>query len=88
MQRRYTQTFLGNYKDPNYATIVEKMLQNFQKLGCKISLKIHVLHSYLENFSGNLGEKSEKQGERFHQDIKCVEKFYQGCRNVNVLALA
>ena len=69
-----TQKFLGNYKDSNYATIVEKMLQNFQKQSYNMGLKIHILHSHLEYFSGNLGKISEEQGERFYQDIKCVEK--------------
>ena len=65
-----TQTFLGVYKDPNYATIIEKMLQNFQKLGCKVKLKIHFLQSHLEYFLENLGEMSKELGERFRQDIK------------------
>ena len=29
---------------------------------------------------------SEEQGERFYQDIKCMEKQYQGSWNVNMLA--
>ena len=59
-----TQKFLGNYKNPNYATIVEKMLQNFQKLGYNMNFKVHFLLSYLEHFSENLGEMREEQGER------------------------
>lgn len=34
-----THKILGNCKDPNYTTIVENMLQNFQILGCNMSLK-------------------------------------------------
>ena len=51
-----------------------------------MSSKIHVLHSHLEYFSRNLGKMSEEQGERFHQDIKCMKKRYQENWNVNVLA--
>ncbi|CAK1541442.1 unnamed protein product [Leptosia nina] len=47
-------------------------------LGCLICLKVHFLHCHLDYFPGNLGDVSQKQGERFHQDIKEMEKRYQG----------
>ncbi|GBP03124.1 hypothetical protein EVAR_2591_1 [Eumeta japonica] len=37
-------------------------------------------------FSDNLGDHSEEQGERFHQDIKTMETRYQGRWNVNMMA--
>jgi hypothetical protein len=80
------ENFLGNKKDPNYNTIVENMLQKYQKLGCNMSLKIHFLHSHLDYFPENLGSVSEEQGERFHQDIKEMEKRYQGYWNVSMMA--
>ena len=43
-----------------------------------MSLKIHFLHSHLGEFPGNLGEVSDEQGERFHQDIAEMERRYQG----------
>ena len=43
-----------------------------------MSLKIHVLESHLDFFPENLGEVSDEHGERFHQDIMAVEKWYQG----------
>lgn len=70
--------FLGNYKAKNYAEIVDKMLQNFEKLGTNMSIKLHYLHSHLDAFPDNLGDYSEEQGERFHQDIKTMEERYQG----------
>ena len=74
------QKFPGNYKDPSYITIVDKMLQSFQKLGCNINLENLFLHSNLENFPENLDEMNEEQDETFHQDIKCLGKCYQqGC---------
>jgi hypothetical protein len=60
--------FLGNYKDPNYKKIVEKMLEKFITLGCAMSLKVHFLNAHLDYFPENLGAVSEEQGERFHQD--------------------
>lgn len=47
-------------------------------MGCRMSLKIHFLHSHLNYFPENLGAVSDEQGERFHQDIKKIEKRYQG----------
>lgn len=78
--------FLGNKKDPNYKTIVADMLDNFKKLGCNMSIKVHFLHSHLDYFPANLGDVSEEQGERFHQDIKEMERRYQGRWNVNMIA--
>ena len=43
-----------------------------------MSLKVHFLDSHLNYFLENLGAVSEKQGERFHQGIKEMEKRYQG----------
>ncbi|GBM61960.1 hypothetical protein AVEN_60816-1 [Araneus ventricosus] len=79
-------SFLGNKKDPNYKSIVEEMIQNFKILGCSISLKVHFLDSHLVYFSENLGAVSEEQGERFHQDIKEMERRYQGKWNVSMIA--
>ena len=51
-----------------------------------MSVKVHFLHSHLEYFSENLRALSEKQGERFHQHIKIMEKRYQGRWNFNMIA--
>jgi hypothetical protein len=39
----------------------------------------------LDFFPENLGALSEEQGERFHQDIKKMERRYQGRWNVNMM---
>ena len=44
------------------------MLQNFQALGARLSIKLHYLFSHLNYFPENLDDVSEEQGERFHQD--------------------
>ena len=43
-----------------------------------MSLTIHFLQSHLNFFPANLGDISDEHGERFHQDIGCLEKRYQG----------
>jgi len=84
--REVVNNFLGNRKDPNYVQIVETMLRKFQQLGCNMSLKVHFLHSHLDYFPANLGAVSEEQGERFHQDLKEMEKRYQGYWNVKMMS--
>jgi hypothetical protein len=51
-----------------------------------MSLKLHFLASHLDYFPPNLGAVSEEQGERFHQDLKDVERCYQGRWDVNMMA--
>lgn len=78
--------FLGNHKSENYAELVNRMLNNFQSLGCNMSIKVHYLHSHLDRFPENLGDVSEEQGERFHQDIKIMEDRYQGRWDTHMMA--
>jgi hypothetical protein len=54
------------------------MLDKFKELGCNMSFKVHFLDSHLDNFPANLGAVSEEQAERFHQDIKEMERRCQG----------
>ena len=69
--------FLGNFKSENYKELVENMLSNFRDIGANMSIKIHYLFSHLDCFPTNLGDYSEKQGERFYQDFKTMEERYQ-----------
>ena len=80
------ENFLGNNKSPTYQDGVQRLLQSYQLLGCRMSLKIHFLHSHLDFFPENMGSVSDEQGERFHQDIKCMEQRYQGFWNEGMLA--
>lgn len=77
---------LGNNKHPDYVKIVNNMLQKFRTLGCNMSLKLHFLFSHLDVFPDNLGAVSEEQGERFHQDIREMERRYQGRWNTSMIA--
>jgi len=47
-------------------------------LGCSMSLKLLFLYFHIYYFLENFGSLSEEQGECFHQDIKEMEKLYQG----------
>ena len=70
--------FLDNNKAKNYAELVNNMLTAFRNLGCNMSVKMHYLFSYMDQFPENLGSMSDKQGERFYQDLKEMETRYQG----------
>lgn len=76
--REVTEGFLGNKRAKNAKKIVEKLLKNVKALGCRMSLKIHLLDSHFDFFPTNCGAVSDEQGERFHQDISKMEKRYQG----------
>ena len=58
--------FLGNTRVPNYQACIEKLLKTYEDMGCRMSLKIHFLHSHLNFFLPNLGAVSYEHGERFH----------------------
>ena len=70
--------FLDDHKSLDYKDNVGRMLEKFKALGCNMSLKVHLLHEHLKHFPEYLGDVSEEQGERFHQDIKDMERRYQG----------
>ena len=78
--------FLGNRKSPDYENIVSDVLNNFHRLCCNMSIKLHYLHSNIDFFPENLSALSEEQGERFHQDIMVMESRYQGRWNANMMA--
>ena len=75
---KVVKNFFGNKKASNYKELVANLLSSFEDIGAKMSIKVHFLHSYLDRFPENLGTLSDKQGERFHQDVKEMEERYQG----------
>ena len=76
--RHVVHGFLGNNRSKNYKTLVEDLINQFETHGCRMSIKMHYMHSHLDFFKENLGDVSEEHGERFHQDIQTMEKRYQG----------
>ena len=73
-------------KSPDFCKLFESLLQAFHDFRCNMRVKVHFLHSHLDYFPENFGAFSEEQGERFHQDIKVMEKRYLGKWNVSVVA--
>ena len=79
-----SQNFLGKRKAENYQELVENILSKFKYLSVKMSIK--VLFSHLNRFPTNLGDLSEEHGKRLHQDIKVMEKRYQGKWDAHMMA--
>ena len=77
--------FLGNTREPDYQACIEKLLKFYEDTGCRMSLKIHFLHSHPNFFPPNLGAVSDKHGERFHKDLTKMESNYQGKWNPGMM---
>jgi len=61
--------FLGNIRAENYKELTEDMSLP-HKLGCNMSLKIHILRSHLDFFSDNCGMFSDEHGELFIRKLQ------------------
>jgi hypothetical protein len=66
--------FVGNNKCENYEEIVEFLVEHYEVVGRRMSVKLHSLHSQLELFRPNLGDVSQGHGEGFHQVMAAIEK--------------
>ena len=51
-----------------------------------MNLKLHFLNSHLDYFPENICDYSKEPGERFHQDLKEMDRRYQGRWDINMLA--
>jgi hypothetical protein len=78
--------FLQNVKAEHYMELVEDLLNTYQTMGWNLSMKIHLLHSYLDFLPPNLNKLSDEHGEGFHQDISTMEKRFTGRSSQNMLA--
>ena len=47
--------FLGNHKAENYVHLVQTLINNYTKMGCRMSLRVHILDAHLEKFKENMG---------------------------------
>ena len=45
--------FLGNFKSNSYREGVAELLAAYKEMGCRLSLKLHFLHSHPDFFSEN-----------------------------------
>jgi hypothetical protein len=75
--RLVSTNFLGNIRAENYKELTEDMLSFYQKLGCNMSVKLHMLHSHLDFFPDNCGMFIDEHGElcirklqRWRNDIR------------------
>ena len=68
------QEFLNNTTASNYRNLVDVMLQNFQALGARMSIKFHYLFSHLDCFPENLGDVSENKGRSFIKTLGQLKK--------------
>jgi hypothetical protein len=78
--------FLRNNRSPNYRQNIDLLLSELQAYGCRMSIKLHFLNAHVDYFPGNVGQMSEEQGERFHQELKDFEKRYHGKISSSILA--
>ena len=62
--------FLRNIRVPDYQACIEKLLKSYEDMGCRMSLKIHFLHSHLSFFPPNLGAVSDETLRRWRATIK------------------
>ena len=69
---------LGNNRSEDYKGLVENFVTIYQAVGCRMSIKLHFVHSHLDFLRTNFRTASEEHGERFHKDIQVMEKRYQG----------
>ena len=65
--------FLGHCRAENYKKLVEKLLKSLQDIGANMNIKIYFILSHLDTFPNNCGDVNDRQGERFHHDIKTME---------------
>ena len=78
--------FLGIHKAANCQDVVQDLLTSYKAMGCSMSVKIHFLESHLDFFPENLSKFGDEYGERFHQDIVAMEKWYQDKWTSSMLA--
>ena len=68
--RMIVEGFLGNHRRDDYAMVVSNLIESYEKLGCRMSLKLHSLHSQLDFFRDSSGNVSEEHGEGFTKTSK------------------
>lgn len=80
------ENFLGNKRSDDYVEVVHEFLEAYAEMGCRMSIKIHFLKSHLNFFPNNLGQFSDEQGEKFHQELSQIEKRFEGKNRIRMLA--
>jgi len=80
--RSFTAVFENflKFESSKYHDLLKQLLNSYEQLGCNMSVKVHSPQSHVNYFPDNFEAMIEEQGESFHQDIKTMEKRYQGAR--------
>jgi len=68
--------FLRKQNAENYRERADGFVDAHHKMGCSMSLKVHVLRALLDKLKDNMGYYSEEQGERFHQNVRSFQEHY------------
>ena len=82
--RHVFHSLLGNKKNDNYKKIMENIFVRCADMKCRMSIKLHYLHSHLKFFILNLGDVSEEHRGRFSSGYSCSDEKIPGqvgCRN-------
>ena len=68
--------------------VIENPLQSYQRLGCRMSLKLHFLHAiaHLDFFPANFGAVRDEYGERFQQNTAVIISRYKGKSNASMMS--
>lgn len=77
---------LGIHRVDNWRAIVDDMLQSFENIGVRMSLKVHFMHHHQDHFERQLPSESDEHGERFHQVSAQLEHWYSGKKLDSLLA--
>lgn len=48
--------FLENHKAENYREFIDQLVNKYWRLGCRLSLKLDILHAHLGEFKENMGD--------------------------------
>ena len=71
---KFVDNFLGNTRRPDSKDIVQNLFKHFKNLGYNKSTKLYFSYSHIDYYMHNLSTVSKEQHERFHQNIKEMEK--------------
>ena len=77
--------FLGKHRAENFRELVDGLVEAYRKMGCRMSLKIHILHTHVDEFKDNMDDYSEEQSERFQQDVRSFEEGHKGQYNESMM---
>jgi len=76
--------FFGSHKADNYADLEGVLVTAYQRLGCRLSMKMYFFHSQLTFFPSNMGAMSDEHGESFQQETGTMKATCQGFFNPNL----